>query len=214
VTILITPAGGRWELRRAESSSNDAEPARSAWLRAPVCCCARRYLLRPLALARAVVSSTCRHPAASGFDARLRSPDESSSRLLEGEVAGNCVMRSRRCDTQQGQLCTESISWPLTARPMATRLWLRCSVSMQGDERNQVWQFRRPDRSAREMNADLIVLGHRDQESRARGLNGSVGESILHHQPCRLLVAVKSRTINSNVTPIREDAGGVRRVLC
>jgi hypothetical protein len=56
------------------------------------------------------------------------------------------------------------------------------------------------------MNADLIVLGHRDQEPLARWLNGSVGESILHHPPCSLLVAVKSRTINSNVTPIREDA--------
>lgn len=44
--------------------------------------------------------------------------------------------------------------------------------------------------SAREMNADLIVVGHRDQGTLARWLNGSVGESILHQPPCSLLVAV------------------------
>ena len=37
--------------------------------------------------------------------------------------------------------------------------------------------------SARESNADLIVLGHRDQGTLARWLNGSVGESILHQPP-------------------------------
>jgi len=46
--------------------------------------------------------------------------------------------------------------------------------------------------SAREMNADLIVVGHRDQGVLARWLNGSVGASILHHAPCSVLVAVKS----------------------
>jgi len=34
--------------------------------------------------------------------------------------------------------------------------------------------------SAREMNADLIVFGHRDRGMLARWLNGSVGESIFH----------------------------------
>ena len=38
--------------------------------------------------------------------------------------------------------------------------------------------------SAREMCADLIVVGHRDQGALARWLNGSVGASILHHAPC------------------------------
>jgi len=47
-------------------------------------------------------------------------------------------------------------------------------------------------RTAREMNADLIVVGHRDQGTLARLLNGSVGASILHHPPCSVLVAVKS----------------------
>ena len=58
--------------------------------------------------------------------------------------------------------------------------------------------------SAREMKADLIVVGHRDQGSLARWLNGSVGASILHHPPCSVLVAVKSEQVKTNVTPIRK----------
>jgi nucleotide-binding universal stress UspA family protein len=58
--------------------------------------------------------------------------------------------------------------------------------------------------SAREMNADLIVVGHRDQGTLARWLNGSVGASILHHPPCSVLVAVKSEQQKKNVTPIRK----------
>jgi nucleotide-binding universal stress UspA family protein len=59
--------------------------------------------------------------------------------------------------------------------------------------------------SAREMNADLIVVGHRDQGTLARWLNGSVGASILHHAPCSVLVAVKSEQTKNNVTPIRQN---------
>jgi nucleotide-binding universal stress UspA family protein len=58
--------------------------------------------------------------------------------------------------------------------------------------------------SAREMSADLIVVGHRDQGMLARWLNGSVGESILHHPPCSVLVAVKSEQAASNATPIKK----------
>ena len=58
--------------------------------------------------------------------------------------------------------------------------------------------------SAREINADLIVVGHRDQGTLARWLNGSVGESILHEPPCSVLVAVKSEHRASNVTPIQQ----------
>jgi nucleotide-binding universal stress UspA family protein len=58
--------------------------------------------------------------------------------------------------------------------------------------------------SAREMEADLIIVGHRDQGSLARWLNGSVGASILHHPPCSVLVAVKSSQEKNNVTPIRK----------
>jgi len=58
--------------------------------------------------------------------------------------------------------------------------------------------------SAREINADLIVVGHRDQGTLARWLNGSVAESILHQPPCSVLVAVKSEQRASNVTPIRQ----------
>jgi nucleotide-binding universal stress UspA family protein len=54
--------------------------------------------------------------------------------------------------------------------------------------------------SAAETNADLIVVGQRDQGTLARWLNGSVGESILHQPPCSVLVAVKSEHRASNVT--------------
>jgi nucleotide-binding universal stress UspA family protein len=57
--------------------------------------------------------------------------------------------------------------------------------------------------SAREMKADLIIVGHRDQGALARWLNGSVGASILHHPPCSMLVAVKCEQTTHNVTPIR-----------
>jgi nucleotide-binding universal stress UspA family protein len=59
--------------------------------------------------------------------------------------------------------------------------------------------------SAREMNADLIVIGHRDQGTLARWLGGSVGAAILHHPPCSVLVAVKSEQKKNNVTPIRKS---------
>jgi nucleotide-binding universal stress UspA family protein len=58
--------------------------------------------------------------------------------------------------------------------------------------------------SAKEMNADLIVVGHRDQGTLAGWLNGSVGASILHHPPCSGPVAVKSEQQKNNVTPIRK----------
>ncbi|WFU23678.1 universal stress protein [Bradyrhizobium sp. CB1717] len=58
--------------------------------------------------------------------------------------------------------------------------------------------------SAREMNANLIVVGHRDQGTLARWLNGSVGESILHQPPCSVLIAVKPEQPAINVTPIRQ----------
>ena len=59
--------------------------------------------------------------------------------------------------------------------------------------------------SAREMEADLIVVGHRDQGSLARWLNGSVGAAILHHPPCSVLIAVRSKQKKNNVTPIRQN---------
>jgi nucleotide-binding universal stress UspA family protein len=61
--------------------------------------------------------------------------------------------------------------------------------------------------AAKEMKADLIVVGHRDQGTLSRWLNGSVGESILHYPPCSVLVAVKSAQMKNNVTPIRKSAG-------
>jgi nucleotide-binding universal stress UspA family protein len=58
--------------------------------------------------------------------------------------------------------------------------------------------------SAREQNVDLIIVGHRDQGALARWLNGSVGESILHHPPCSVLVAVRNEQLARNVTPIEK----------
>lgn len=58
--------------------------------------------------------------------------------------------------------------------------------------------------SAGEVNADLVVVGHRDQGTLARWLNGSVGESIIHHPPCSVLIAVKSGQSASNVTSIQQ----------
>jgi nucleotide-binding universal stress UspA family protein len=58
--------------------------------------------------------------------------------------------------------------------------------------------------SARDINADLIVIGHRDQGTLARWLNGSVGESIMHQPPCSVLVAVKSERRASNLTSIQK----------
>ena len=45
-------------------------------------------------------------------------------------------------------------------------------------------------RAAREVGADLIVIGHREQTAFARLWSGSVGLSLLAHVPCSVLVAV------------------------
>ncbi|MGB5091940.1 MAG: universal stress protein [Parvibaculum sp.] len=45
-------------------------------------------------------------------------------------------------------------------------------------------------RMAREVGADLIVVGHREQTVLARWWYGSVGASLLAHAPCSLLVAI------------------------
>ena len=57
--------------------------------------------------------------------------------------------------------------------------------------------------SAAEINADLIVVGHRNQGRLARWLNGSVGEAIVHHPPCSVLIAVRSEQKASPITPIQ-----------
>jgi nucleotide-binding universal stress UspA family protein len=43
---------------------------------------------------------------------------------------------------------------------------------------------------AREIGADLIVLGHRDQGVLARLWNGSIGQQLIARAPCSLLVAI------------------------
>ncbi len=45
-------------------------------------------------------------------------------------------------------------------------------------------------RVAREMEADLIVIGHRKQGALTRWWSGSTGTSLLAHAPCSVLVAV------------------------
>lgn len=65
--------------------------------------------------------------------------------------------------------------------------------------------------SAREIDADLIVIGHRDQGTLARWLNGSVGELILHQPPCSVLVAVKPERRMINVTPLQQPTARAKR---
>ncbi len=55
-------------------------------------------------------------------------------------------------------------------------------------------------RMAREVGADLIVVGHREQSALARWWRGSVGASLLAHAPCSLLVAVPGTTAGSGRT--------------
>jgi len=45
-------------------------------------------------------------------------------------------------------------------------------------------------RVAREVAADLIVVGHREQGALARWWNGSTGASLVAHAPCSILVAI------------------------
>ncbi len=42
--------------------------------------------------------------------------------------------------------------------------------------------------------ADLIVVGHRDQGVLARLWNGSVGQQLIQHAPCSVLVAIAPAT--------------------
>ena len=44
--------------------------------------------------------------------------------------------------------------------------------------------------TAREVGAELVVVGHREQTALARWWRGSTGASLLAHAPCSLLVAV------------------------
>jgi nucleotide-binding universal stress UspA family protein len=43
---------------------------------------------------------------------------------------------------------------------------------------------------ATQIGADLIVIGHRDQNLLARLWNGSIGQQLIAHAPCSVLVAV------------------------
>ncbi|OKH89434.1 universal stress protein [Thalassospira sp. TSL5-1] len=45
-------------------------------------------------------------------------------------------------------------------------------------------------RVAQEINADLIVVGHREQGALARWWGGSTGASLLAHAPCSILIAI------------------------
>lgn len=58
--------------------------------------------------------------------------------------------------------------------------------------------------SAKEIGANLIVVGHRDQGTLARWLNGSVGESIVHQPPCSVLIAVKPEQPAISAAPIQQ----------
>lgn len=45
-------------------------------------------------------------------------------------------------------------------------------------------------RAAREVGAELIVVGHREQSALARWWSGSTGASLLANAPCSVLVAI------------------------
>ncbi|MFB9262496.1 universal stress protein [Bradyrhizobium erythrophlei] len=114
-------------------------------------------------------------------------------------------------DPSESMLVVEGMSFVTDNQRFATQAVLEsgmrqlqglgCTVSNDvryGNPAEQIVLF------AKEMNADLIVVGHRDQGTLARWLNGSVGDSILHHPPCSVLVAVKPAQTAINVTPIRK----------
>lgn len=60
---------------------------------------------------------------------------------------------------------------------------------------------------AREIHADLIIVGHRNQTALARWWNGSVGASIVDGAPCSVLVAVNTPV---NFARLRRDRGSDR----
>ncbi|RCK50308.1 universal stress protein UspA [Thalassospira profundimaris] len=45
-------------------------------------------------------------------------------------------------------------------------------------------------RVAQDINADLIVVGHREQSALSRWWGGSTGASLLAHAPCSILIAI------------------------
>lgn len=55
-------------------------------------------------------------------------------------------------------------------------------------------------RVAREIDADLIVVGHRPLTAVARWWSGSTGTSLLAHAPCSLLVALPAHDDEGHVT--------------
>ena len=57
-------------------------------------------------------------------------------------------------------------------------------------------------RLAREVGADLVVVGHREQSAFARWWGGSTGASLLAHAPCSLLIAVPG------APPVYRNSGG------
>jgi len=129
-------------------------------------------------------------------------------------ISGATVRLLAIIDPSENALVVEGMSFIPDNRRFATQSVLDAGVKrLQGagcTATNEV-KYGNPAeqivRSAREMEADLIVVGHRDQGTLARWLNGSVGESILHHPPCSVLVAVKSEQMKNNVTPIRKNTG-------
>jgi len=115
-------------------------------------------------------------------------------------------------DPSEGILVVEGMASVFDNRRFATQSLLDAGVKrLQGagcTATNEV-KYGNPAEqivlSAREMKADLIVVGHRDQGMLARWLKGSVAASILRHPPCSVLVAVKSEQKKNSVVPIRKN---------
>ncbi|OSQ36555.1 universal stress protein [Thalassospira mesophila] len=53
-------------------------------------------------------------------------------------------------------------------------------------------------RVAENMQADLVVVGHREQGALSRWWGGSTGASLLAHAPCSVLIAVAPAAIDGN----------------
>lgn len=62
---------------------------------------------------------------------------------------------------------------------------------------------------ARQIGADLIVIGHREQGILARLWQGSVGQQLIAHAPCSVLVAIASRadSLSDRATPATAQPG-------
>ena len=144
------------------------------------------------------------------------SPDGREALAQAQSVAAACgstVHLVAIIDPSESLLVVEAMSFILDDQPFVIQAVLNEAVRRlegTGCTATSELKYGKPAEqiilAAVEIEADLIIVGHRDQGMLARWLNGSVGESILHQPPCSVLVAVKSERYASNVTPTKRLA--------